>query len=176
MRRFRIARVTVVVCAAVMAMLLTSDRADAGKRKPKPSSSDFIIIKMQDVSVSSLSRTRIPGPDVTLSGDLHLVSQALVAPEGTLAGFRLHTNLAGVSASSDTTTYVAVGAGDAIPSDCGPEPCQPSTWAVTFRLVPNQGSGGESLLFDLVVVTEYDADGSLVGACVIGQDGCGTIL
>jgi hypothetical protein len=163
---FRIARVTLVVSAAVMAMLVTSDSADAGKKKPKPSSSDFIIIKMQDVCVSSLSRTGIPGPDVTLSGDLHLVSQALVAPEGTLAGFRL--NLAGVTASSDTSTYVAVGAGDAIPSDCGPEPCQPSTWAVTFRLVPNQGSGGESLLFDLVIVTEYDADGSLVGACVVG--------
>ncbi len=118
------------------------------------------------------------GPTLTLNGVLHLLSQALDSQDGTLVGFRLQTNLSDAFAASadGTDTYVAVGASDGIPADCGPEPCLPSFWTLTFRLVPQGGPGGQpSLLFSLIVNTVYAADGSLVSACVVGQDGCGVI-
>jgi hypothetical protein len=46
-----------------------------------------------------------------------------------------------------------------------------------FRLVPQAGSGPQSsLLFTLTVNTQYDADGTLVSACVVGQEGCEAIV
>ena len=96
---------------------------------------------------------------------------------GTPIGFRLQTNLWDTFASdvNGTDAYVAVGSSDGVPqADC-PEPCLPPFWTLTFRLVPMGPAGQSGLQFVLTVYTVYEPDGSLLSACVGGQDGCGVI-
>ncbi len=135
----------------------------------------YATIKMETVVISSFRTNGSPGPTLTLNGRLHLVSQALFEG-GTAIGLRLQTNLMDAFASNaeGTESYVAVGASDGIPTECT-EPCFPPSWTLTFRLVPMGPAGQSNLLFDLTVITTYDADGSLVSACVVGQDDCGVI-
>jgi hypothetical protein len=86
----------------------------------------------------------------------------------------LYSNLSDATALSvdGSASFVAVGASDGIPTECEPNTCAPAFWTFTFRLIP-QGSGRQpSLLFDLTVSTQYDANGALVDACIVGEEGC----
>jgi hypothetical protein len=114
------------------------------------------------------------GPSIVLQGVLHLVSKALLSQNGTPVGFTLHGNLADASAvtADGSRSYIAVGA-DGMPAECDPSaPCAPPFWTLTFRLVPIGSGHGSSLYFDLMVIPQYDANGTLLSACVVGQDGC----
>jgi hypothetical protein len=77
---------------------------------------------------------------------------------------------------------VAVGASDGLTDGCGEiDPCQLSSWTLTFRLVPDKPEAGSEnvrrlgLIVDLPISTAYDQDGTLLGACVTGQNGCGVV-
>jgi hypothetical protein len=166
--------------ASMMIVFLTSnppawaDRANV---------SNLTIVKVIDVSSPSLLPDGSSGPTVTVNGLLHLVTEPVVLSDGTAIGPRLKTNLSDATAviPDGTATYVAVGAFDAIPTDCEPQPCLPSSWTVMFRLVLKTPSPGgpvpipyPNLVLPLTVNTVYDAGGHLVGACVVGQDDCGS--
>ncbi len=136
---------------------------------------ESVSLNFTQVVFTYTATDRSQGPEVTVSGRLHLLSQPLVEG-GTIIGFRLKSNLMNAFASNEsgTETYVAVGSSDGIPTECT-EPCFPPSWTLTFRLVP-MGPGGQSnLLFDLTVITMYGPDGSLESACVVGQEGCEVI-
>jgi hypothetical protein len=165
-----------VVLAVMSAGLLGgASIAQADKQKPKPKPAEYLVVTMENVFVTSFQTDGSQGPELTLNGRLHLVSQALF-DGGTPIGFRLQTNLMDAFASNvnGTENYVAVGSSDGIPADCT-EPCLPPSWTLTFRLVPMGSAGQPHLLFELTVNTAYGADGSLESACVVGQDDCGVI-
>jgi hypothetical protein len=161
-----------LVAAVLTATMLGAGAAQADKEKPKEQPAESLSLNFTKIVFTY--QAQAPGPSVVMQGVLHLVSQALLAQDGTPVGFTLHGNLADASAISadGTQSYVAVGA-DGIPDECSDsEPCLPAFWTLTFRLVP-QGSGPRpSLFFDLTVVPQYDADGTLLSACLVGQDGC----
>jgi len=163
-----------LIAALLTAAMLGAGAAQADKDKPKEQPAESVSLNFTKVEKTYQSQTQAPGPSVVMQGILHLVSQALVAQNGTPVGFTLHGNLADAFAVSldGNQSYVAVGA-DGIPDECSDsEPCLPAFWTLTFRLVP-QGSGPRSsLLFDLTVIPQYDANGTLLSACVVGQDGC----
>jgi hypothetical protein len=163
-----------LVAAVLTAAMLGAGAAQADKDKPKEQPAESVSLNFTKVEKTYQSQTQAPGPSVVMQGILHLVSQALVAQNGTPVGFTLHGNLANAFAISvdGTQSFVAVGA-DGIPDECGDsEPCLPAFWTLTFRLVP-QGSGPRSsLFFDLMVIPQYNPDGTLLSACVVGQDGC----
>ena len=158
-----------------LCLLAEVDVVEAGRKKPKPQLTEIVVIKVVDIPVSTLQRNGSPGPDLILNGRLHLRSQVLLDGE-TPIGVRLNTNLMDAFASSadGRETYVAVGASDGIPADCA-DPCLPPSWTVTFRLVPRGSTGQSNLLFALTVETVYAADGSLLTACVFGQNSCDII-
>lgn len=114
------------------------------------------------------------GPDVAVEGTLHIGSKALLAPDGTVVGFMLHSDLSDARAETiaGAQSYAAVGASDGIPVECQPAACAPSSWTLTFRLMPKGSVLQSSLLFDLTLRTQYTADGSLSKVCVAGQDDC----
>lgn len=163
-----------LVAAVLTAAMLGAGAAQADKDKPKEQPAETLSLNFAKVEKTYQIQDPAPGPSVVMQGVLHLVSQALLSQDGTPVGFTLHGNLADAFAISadGTQSYVAVGA-DGIPDECSDlEPCLPAFWTLTFRLVP-QGSGPRSsLLFDLTVIPQYDANGALLSACVVGQDGC----
>jgi hypothetical protein len=162
-----------LVAALLTAAMLGAGAAQADKDKPKEQPAESLSLNF--AKLQQTYQAQAPGPSVVMQGVLHLVSQALLSQDGTPVGFTLHGNLADAFAISadGTQSYVAVGA-DGIPDECSDsEPCLPAFWTLTFRLVP-QGSGPRSsLFFDLLVIPQYDAFGTLLSACVVGQDGCG---
>jgi hypothetical protein len=162
--------VAVVVAAAVLGT--GTAQADKAKPKPEPPVTESLTLSFEKVKTEYLDQS--PGPSVVMEGVLHLVSRALVAQDGTPVGFTLHGNLSEAFATTvdGAQSYVAVGA-DGIPAECSAsEPCLPASWILMFRLVPIGSGPGSSLLFGLTVNTQYDANGTLVSACVVGQDGC----
>lgn len=164
-----------IVASMIIALVgIGAAQADNPKPKPKPDTPTETI-KFDFSKIEFTYRVDgSPGPVVNLQGVLHLGSKVLVSDNGVPAGFRLHGNLSDASALSTDglASFEAVGASDGIPTECEPEACAPPFWTFTFRLIP-QGSGLQpSLLFDLTVSTEYDANGSLKNACVVGQQDC----
>jgi hypothetical protein len=161
-----------LIAALLTAAMLGAGAAQADKDKPKEQPAESVSLNF--AKFQNTYTAQAPGPSVVMQGVLHLVSQALLSRDGTPVGFTLHGNLANAFAISvdGTQSFVAVGA-DGIPDDCGDsEPCLPAFWTLTFRLVP-QGSGPRSsLFFDLMVIPQYNPDGTLLSACVVGQDGC----
>jgi hypothetical protein len=154
-------------------MVLGTRAAEADNPKPKDAPVEVVVFDFSKVQITY----RIdgsPGPSAIVAGVLHLASQALLSDDGAPVGFTLHTNLSNAfAASSDgAQSYVAVGAADGIPAECQPAACAPPFWTLTFRLVPKGPVPQPSLLFDLTVSTQYDANGTLVNACIQGQEGC----
>lgn len=170
----RQAKTWAILLSVVLAAVVGAGVARAGDSKPKaqPATTENLSFNFTKVETSYSEGS--PGPSVSLTGLLHLVSQTLLSEDGTPAGFILHTNLSDAFASSvdGTQSFVAVGASGAIPAECEPESCPPPFWTVTFRLVPAGGALASSLFFDLTVKTQYDAEGKLVDVCVEGQPDC----
>jgi hypothetical protein len=163
-----------LVAVVMTAAMLGAGGADADEAKPKQQPATGGSISLTYQKIETEYKDQAPGPSVGLQGVLHLVSNALLSQYGTPAGFTLHGNLAGASAVSadGSQSYVAVGA-DGIPAECDPsEPCVPPFWTLMFRLVPTGSGHAANLYFNLTVIPQYGADGALVSACVVGQDGC----
>ena len=158
-----------LIAVVLTAAMLGAGTADADKAKPEPRPTEQLTLNFEKIQFE-----QVGGPSIVIQGVLHLVSKALVSQDGTPVGFTLHGNLADASATSidGAQSYVAVGA-DGMPAECDPlAPCMPPFWTLTFRLVPMGSSHGSSLYFDLTVIPQYDANGTLLTACLVGQDGC----
>lgn len=177
-------RTLVALLSVALLVVLGTGTAEADKSKPESRPATYLVVTLQNVQVTSYNFDGSPGPSVTLDGVLHLVSQVLVADDGAPVGYTLHTNLSDASASATDGggSFVAVGASDGIPDDCGEsDPCQPSSWTLTFRLVPEKPEAGSEnvrrlgLLVDLPLSTQYDPGGTLSSACIVGQNGCGVV-
>ena len=149
-------------------------QADDKKPKPQPASTENVSLNFTQFKTENSAGA--PGPSVSLNGVLHLVSQTLLSADGTPFAFALHADISDTAASSadGAQSFVAVGA-FAIPAECQTQSCPPPFWTVTFRLVPQGTALPSSLFFDLIVNTQYDANGNLTGACVAGQPDCGII-
>ena len=161
-----------LVAVVLTAAMLGAGAAAADNTKPEPTPTESLTLNFQKINIKYENQTS--GPSIVLQGVLHLLSKALVSRDGTPVGFTLHGNLADASAVSadGSQSYVAVGA-DGMPAECDPStPCAPPFWTLTFRLVPIGSGHGSSLYFDLTVIPQYDANGTLLSACVVGQDGC----
>lgn len=161
------------ITAALLALVLATRVAHADDQKPKERPTETVSLNFSQVAISY----RIDGsqgPDVAVEGALHVASQALLAADGTPIGFTLHTNLSDSFAVSvdGAQSYAAVGAADGIPAECQQSACSPPSWTLTFRLIPEGATLQTSLLFDLTLNTQYAADGRLVKACLVGQEGC----
>jgi hypothetical protein len=159
----------------VSVALLNMGAAHADKKKPDPYPTESVSFAFQSVEYA-YKTDGSPGGSVDVAGQLHLASQAFVADDGTPVGFTLHANLADASALSldGTQSFRAVGAQDGVPSECN-DFCAPPFWTFLFRLIP-QGGPGSSFVFTLTVRTQYDADGNLVNACLVGQPGCEDVV
>ena len=158
-----------LVAVVLTAAMLGAGAADADNPKPEPKPAETVTIKFDKIEYDLTG-----GPSIVLQGLLHLVSKALLSQDGTPVGFTLHGNLADATAvaADGSQSYIAVGA-DGMPAECDPSaPCAPPFWTLTFRLVPMGSSHGSSLYFDLTVIPQYDANGTLLSACLVGQDGC----
>ena len=169
-------RKSFVVVLSMAAALSAASGAQADNPKPKPKPDTPVkTVTLNFTKLELTYRTDgSPGPSVNLGGNLHLVSEAFLSDSGVPVGFGLHGNLSDAFAlvADNGASFVAVGASDGIPTECDPEACAPPFWTFTFRLIP-QGAGLQpSLLFDLTVSTQYDTDGNLTAACVVGQEGC----
>ena len=161
-----------LVAVVMTAAMLGAGAAEADNTKPEPKPAETVTINFQKINIEYKDQTS--GPSIVLQGVLHLVSKALLSQDGTPDGFTLHGNLADAFATSvdGSQSYVAVGA-DGMPAECDPSaPCAPPFWTLTFRLVPMGSGHGSSLYFDLTVIPQYDANGTLLSACLVGQDGC----
>jgi hypothetical protein len=161
-----------LVAVVLTAAMLGAGAAEADNTKPEPTPTESLTLNFEKIKIEYKDQTS--GPSIVLQGVLHLVSKALLSQAGTPVGFTLHGNLADASAVSadDSQSYVAVGA-DGMPAECDPSaPCAPPFWTLTFRLVPVGSGHGSSLYFDLTVIPQYDANGTLLSACLVGQDGC----
>ena len=148
--------------------------ADPPKPKPKPDTpTESLTLNFTKIEFATQTTDGSPGPDIVLGGTLHLVSQTLLSDNGTPAGFILHGNLAQAFSAELGGSFVAVGSSEGIPAEClQSEACPPSFWTFTFRLIPRGSGLRPSLLFDVTVNTQYDANGKLTKACMTGQDGC----
>jgi hypothetical protein len=167
-------RLLVPVSTVLMSLVLGIAPVQADTTKPKDDRpTESLSLNFTKVEFATSTVDGSPGPKVNLEGVLHLVSQTLVA-QAVPVGFTLHTNLADARASSvdGSESYVGVGASDGIPAECQPESCAPPFWMLTFRLVPESAVLKPSLVFNLTVRTQYDSDGTLTSACVVGEDGC----
>src|SRR5690348_8792298 len=75
-------------------------RADDCKPKAQPAATENINVNFTKLETSY--REGSPGPSISLTGILHLVSRTLVSDDGTPVGFILDTNLSdGVAAGID---------------------------------------------------------------------------
>ena len=146
--------------------------AHADSPKPKETPTEVVVLTFGKVETTYMI-DGAQGPDVAIEGTLHIASQALLSSGGTPMGFPLHANLSDSFAASldGATSYVAVGASEGIPAECQPTACPPPFWKLTFRLM-SVNSAQPSLLFDETLNTLYAADGTLLKACVVGQEGC----
>ena len=163
---------TMLVAVVMTAAMLGTGAAQADNPKPEPTPTEQVTLAFEKFKVEYKDQTS--GPSIVLQGLLHLVSKALLSQNGTPVGFTLHGNLADASAVTvdGSQSYIAVGA-DGMPAECDPAtPCAPPFWTLTFRLAPIGSGHGSSLYFDLMVIPQYDANGTLLSACVVGQDGC----
>ena len=145
----------------------------ADNAKPKETPTEVVVLTFGKVETTyKVDGSR--GPDITVQGTLHLASQALLSADNTPVGFTLRTNLSDAFGANidGTESYVAVAASDGIPAECQPTACAPPFWALTFRLVPQDAMLKPSLLFDVMLRTQYAADGTLLNACVAGQQDC----
>jgi hypothetical protein len=161
-----------LVAVVLTAAMLGTGTAEADNTKPEPTPTESLTINFQKINIEYKDQTT--GPSIVLQGVLHVVSKALLSQDGAPVGFTLHGNLADASAVSadGSQSYVAVGA-DGMPAECDlSAPCAPPFWTLTFRLVPMGSGHGSSLYFDLTVIPQYDTNGTLLSACVVGQDGC----
>jgi len=168
-------RTALLGLTALMAFALAIRVAHADEQKPKQTPTEVVVLTFGKLE-TSYRVDGSKGPDVAVEGSLHVMSQALLAADGTPIGFTLHTNLSdafGVSVDG-AQSYAAVGASDGVPVECHPAACPPPAWTLTFRLVPEGLALRSSLLFDLTLVTQYASDGKLLKACLAGQDGCDT--
>jgi len=161
-----------LVAVVVTAAMLGAGAAEADNTKPEPTPAETVTLNFKKLQIEYQGQTT--GPSIVLQGVLHLVSKALLSQDGAPVGFTLHGNLADASAvtADGSQSYVAVGA-DGMPAECDPSaPCAPPFWTLSFRLVPIGSGHGSSLYFDLTVIPQYDVNGTLLSACVVGQDGC----
>jgi len=160
-----------LVAVVLTAAMLGAGASEADNTKPDPKPDESLTINFQKLKIEY---DQTSGASIVLQGVLHLVSKALLSQDGTPVGFTLHGNLGDATAVSadGSQSYVAVGA-DGMPAECDPSaPCAPPFWTLTFRLVPIGSTHGSSLYFDLTVIPQYDANGTLLSACLVGQDGC----
>lgn len=157
--------------AAAAVFAIAPARADSPK--PKETPTEVIVINFGKVE-TTYRIDGSSGPDVAVEGTLHVASRALLAGDGTPVGYELHTNLSDASAASvgGAESYLAVGASDGFPAECQPSSCAPPFWVLTFRLMPDSASQRPNLLFDVMLKTQYGADGALVNACVVGEESC----
>jgi len=168
---------SLAILVSITIALLVSGAVQADpKPKPKPqpdTPTETVTLNFSKVDFS-YKIDGSPGPSVSLEGVLHLGSKVLLSDDGEPIGFRLHGNLSDASALSGdgTTSFVAVGAADGIPTECEAEACAPPFWTFTFRLIPQGSELRPSLLFDLTVSTQYDQNGALLNVCVLGEEGC----
>lgn len=164
------ARFTVLLSLAIILTAAGGARADDKKPKPQPAVSENVSLNFGQIKTEYSNGA--PGPSVSVTGVLHLVSQSRLSADGTPVAFTLHANVSDTDATSaDGTPFVAVGA-EAIPAECESTPCSPSFWTLTFRLVPESANMQSSLFFALTIHTDYDAMGGLTDACVVGQVDC----
>jgi len=162
------------IMSVLTATVLATRGAEADDKKPKETPTEVIVIDFKQIEFSyGVDGSR--GPDVAVGGMLHIASQALLSGDGTPVGYTLHTNLSDAFAASvdGAQSYVAVGASDGIPAECRPMSCAPPFWKLTFRLMPEGAELQPSLLFDVILNTQYAVDGTLLKACVVGQEECG---
>jgi hypothetical protein len=159
----------VSVLTAVTIFAIGPARADDSK----PTPTEVITINFSKVE-KTYRVDGSTGPDVAVEGTLHMASQAFRSGDGTVVGYKLHTNLSEAFAASvdGGESYLAVSASDGIPAECEPTACAPPFWVLTFRLVADGAAQRPSLLFNVTLETQYAADGTLVNACVAGQEGC----
>ncbi|HEY2862527.1 MAG TPA: hypothetical protein VGK37_02750 [Casimicrobiaceae bacterium] len=165
-------RKALLAAVVLTAAMLGAGIAEADNTKPEPKPAESVTLNFGKLTIEYENQTS--GPSIVLQGVLHLVSKALLSQAGAPVGFTLHGNLADASAASadGSQSYVAIGA-DGMPAECDPSaPCAPPFWTLTFRLVPVGSGHGSSLYFDLTVIPQYDANGTLLSACLVGQDGC----
>jgi len=174
--RAHTARDLAVLLALVVSLAVIGvARADDKKPKPQPAQTENISLNFAKFHTEYSNGAS--GPSVSVTGDLHLVSQALLSASGAPYAFLLHTDISDTTASSEdgAQSFVAVGA-SAMPAECASEPCPPPFWTVTFRLVPKGASLQSSLFFDLTLKTQYDAYGRLTDACISGQPDCDVVF
>jgi len=164
-------RILVPILTAAAVLAIASARADSPK--PKETPTEVVVINFGKLE-TTYRVDGSTGPDVAVEGTLHVASQVLLGSDGSPVGYRLHGNLSDAFAASvgGDESYLAVSASEGIPAECQPSGCAPPFWVLTFRLVPDAGVQRPDLLFDVTLKTQYAADGTLVNACVAGQEGC----
>jgi hypothetical protein len=172
--RFQPRNALSILTLALMATVFATRHAEADSPKPKETPTEVIVINFGKLE-TTYKVDGSKGPDIAVQGTLHIASQALLAGDGTPIGFTLHTNLSDAFAANvdGAASYVAVTASDGIPAECRSSTCAPPFWTLTFRLMPNGAVLQPSLLFDVILVTDYAAGGTLLNACVAGEEGCG---
>jgi len=171
--RFQPRNALSILTLALMATVFATRHADADSPKPKETPTEVIVINFGKLE-TTYKVDGSKGPDITVQGTLHIASQALLSGYGIPIGFTLRTNLSDAFATNvdGTAWYVAVAASDGIPAECQPTACAPPFWALTFRLVSQDAVPKPSLLFNVMLKTQYAADGTLLNACVAGQQDC----
>jgi hypothetical protein len=167
---------SLLVALSMIVVVLGTGAARADDPKPKPKSdtpTESLSLNFTRIEFSTKTIDGSPGQTVVLDGLLHLVSQTLLSDDGVPTGFTLHANLAKAFSAEVGGSFVAVGSSEGIPDEClQSAACPPPSWTFTFRLIPRGAGSRPSLLFDLTVRTQYDADGKLTNACIAGQEGC----
>jgi hypothetical protein len=150
--------------------------ADKAKPKPRPAAVEILQYSFDVVFVSNIDGST--GSPVSVHGYLHLLSQAFVNDRGDPVAYTLHADVSDAFASTldGSQSFAVVGGSDGIPAECQPVSCPPPFWSLTFRLIPEGSKLESSLLLDLTVNTQYDADGTLANACIVGQPSCEVIV
>jgi hypothetical protein len=173
-------RLALIALSMALPAFLGTDVARADKSKPKPQPGVFELQEfsfgIQNPPITS-SVDGSTGPRVSVHGYLHLLSQAFVNDRGEPVAYTLHADVSDAFASTldSSQSFAVVGSSDGIPAECQPVSCPPPFWSVTFRLIPQGSQPQSSLLLDLTVNTQYDGNGTLANACIVGQPGCAVI-
>jgi hypothetical protein len=167
------ARMRIFISTVMVAAVFAIGTAHADSPKPKESPTEVVVINFGKLE-TTYTIDGSAGPDVAIEGTLHVASQALLSGDGTPVGYQLRVILSDALAASvgSGESFRAVSASDGIPAECTPVACAPPFWVLTFRLVPDGAFQKPSLLFDVTLKTQYAPDGTLLTACVAGQEGC----